>query len=226
MTTQQSNLWALTELLVCLHFFSLSAAAQEASAKPEVHDLHGIGKALTDCMQPLEVPDHDHGIQITARLGFDARGQPLGPPQFTYFTPKTPERIKTEYKTLILDALKRCTPLSFSHKLGATIAGVPLTLSFNERGLTRARLAGSSAYVAPVPLPSSRIPPARPIPPLLQPPTRRESPIWLPGLASPIPSLPHGTETSQDRQARCIFQSRLYGVPPTDLSQYMGLCSQ
>jgi hypothetical protein len=226
MTTQQIIRWTLIGPLVCLPLSSISAAAQETSAKPAVHDLQEMGKALDACMQTLEVSDHYQGIRITARLGFNARGQPLGPPQFTYVTPNAPERIKSEYKTAILDALKRCMPLSFSHELGATIAGVPLTLSFDERGLTRVRLVGSSAYVAPAPLPSSQIPPARPIPLQLRPPTRQGPPIWLPGLANPIPGLPHGPETSQDRQARCIFQSRLYGVPPTNLSQYIGLCTQ
>lgn len=225
-TTQQITLWTLIGPLVCLPLCSISVAAQETSAKPAVHNLQEIAKALDVCMRPLEVPDHYQGIRIAARLGLNARGQPLGPPQFTYVTPRAPERIKIEYKTAILDALRRCTPLPFSNKLGATIAGVPLILNFDERGLTRVRLAGSSAYVAPAPLPSSRIPPARPIPLPLQPPTRQGPPIWLPGLASPIPSLPHGPETSQDRQARCIFQSRLYGVPPADLSQYLGLCTQ
>jgi hypothetical protein len=225
-TTQQIIQWTLIGPLVCLPLCGVSAAVQGTPAKPEVHNLQEMAKALNACMRPLEVPDHYQGIRITARLGLNARGQPLGPPQFTYVTPTAPERIKIEYKTAILDALRRCTPLPFSNKLGATIAGVPLILSFDEGGLTRVRLAGSSAYVAPAPLPSSQIPPARPIPLPLQPPTRQGPPIWLPGLASPIPSLPHGPETSQDRQARCIFQSRLYGVPPTNLSQYLGLCTQ
>jgi hypothetical protein len=206
--------------------WATSAAAQGTSAKPAVHNLEEMAKAWDACMRPLAVPDHYPGMRITARLGLDARGKPLGPPQFTYVTPRAPERIKIEYKTAILDALKRCTPIPFSNKLGATIAGVPLVLSFDEHGLTRVRLAGSSAYVAPAPLPSSQIPPSRPIPLPPQSPTRQGPPIWLPGLASPIPSLPHGPETSQDRQARCIFQSRLYGVPPTNLSQYLGLCTQ
>ena len=129
----------------------------------------------------------------------------------------------------ISDALQRCTPLSFSPELGASIAGVPLILVFDERGLVRIRVGGSSAYIAPVPLPSSQIPPSAPVPLLLQPSTRQEPPIWVPGLASPanpIPSLPHAPETSQDRRSRCMFQSGLYGVPLTSFSQYMGLCAQ
>jgi len=224
--TRQIILWTLMVPLVCLPPCAISAAEQETPAKPPVHNLQEMTKALDACIRPLEVPDHYRGIRITARLGLNARGQPLGPPQFAYVTPGAPDRIKIEYKTAILDALRRCTPLPFSNKLGATIAGVPLILSFDEGGLTRVRLAGSSAFVAPAPLPSSQIPPARPIPLPLQPSTRQGPPIWLPGLASPIPSLSHGPETSQDRQARCIFQSRLYAVPPADLSQYLGLCTQ
>jgi hypothetical protein len=222
---QEIILWTLIGPLALLAACS-SAAAQETSAKRAVHNLQEMAKALDACVRPLKVSDHYQGIRVAARLGFNTRGRPLGPPQFTYVTPGAPERIKIEYKKAILDALRRCTPLPFSNNLGATIAGVPFVLSFDERGLTRVRLAGSSAYVAPAPLPSSQIPPARPIPVPLQPPTRQGPPIWLPGLASPIPSLPHGPETSQDRQTRCIFQSKLYGVPPANVSQYLGLCAQ
>ena len=168
----------------------------------------------------------NQGIRLTARLGFNSAGQPLGLPRFTYVTPNVSDQIKTEYKNAVSDALRRCTPLSFSPELGATIAGVLLILVFDERGLMRVRVAGSSAYLAPAPPPSSQIPPATPVPPLPQPPTHQEPPIWLPGVANPIPSLPHGPERSQDRRTRCMFQSGLYGVPATNFSQYMGLCTQ
>ena len=184
--------WALIAPLVCLLLLTVSAAAQDASAKSTVHDLHEIGEALTTCMQPLVVADPYQAIRITARLGFNTRGQPLSSPQFTYVTPNVSEQVKSEYKSAVSDLLTRCTPLSFSPDLGATIAGVPIILIFDERGLTRVRLGGSSACVAPAPVPSSQIPSATPVPPLRQPPTREEPPIWLPGVASPIPSLSHG----------------------------------
>jgi hypothetical protein len=218
--------WSLIAPLISLTLFTMSAAAQDTSAKSTVHNLHEIGEALAACMQPLAAADQYQGIRITARLGFNARGQPLGSPRFTYVSPNVSDQIKSEYKSAVSDSLARCAPLPFSPEFGATIARVPLILLFDERRLMRVRLGGSSAYVAPAPLPSSQIPSARPVPPLLQPPTRQEPPIWLPGVASPIPNLPNGPETSQDRRARCMFQSGLYGVPLTNFSQYMGLCSQ
>ena len=217
---------ALLAPLVCLAFLSTSAAAEDAPAEPAAHDLKDVEKALAACMRSPAVAERYPGIEITARLGFDARGRPLGPPRFTYVTPDAPDRIKSEYEHAILQALGRCTPLAFSAKFGRTIAGEPLILRFGQSGLARIRLAGSSAYVAPLPLPSSQIPPSQQVPPLLQPPTRQQPPIWLPGVATPIPNLPHGTETSQDRRARCMFQSQLYAVPLQDFSRYMGLCAQ
>jgi len=47
----------------------------------------------------------------------------------------------------------------------------------------------------------------------------------LPGV-SPIPSLPHGPETFQDRASRCTFQQGLYNVPGNLSTQYMGACVQ
>lgn len=216
--------WAAIGLIPFFPLICKLAAAEDS--KPTVDNLREIEKALGECMSPFTVKDPYKGIWVTARLGFNGRGQPLGPPRFTYVTPNAPDRIKSDYKDAITDALKRCTPLSFSPKLGATIAGQPIILRFNESGLKQARLGESSAYVAPAPLPSSQIPPAQPVPPIMQPPTYQQPPILLPGLANPIPNLPHGPETSQDRRARCMFQSGLYGVPLTDYSQYMGLCTQ
>jgi hypothetical protein len=214
-------------LIGAIASFIMAAAAQDTSGFP-VHNIPEVQRALASCMAPLVKKPHQE-IRITVRVGFNARGQPLGPPHFTYVTPDVSDGIKDEYKNAVSDALRRCTPLAFSSELGGSIAGVPLILVFDERGLVRVRVGGSSAYIPPAPLPSSEMPPAALVPPLPQPSTRQEPPIWVPGLASPtnpILSLPHGPETSQDRRSRCTFQSGLYGVPPTSFTQYMGLCTQ
>jgi hypothetical protein len=46
----------------------------------------------------------------------------------------------------------------------------------------------------------------------------------LPGM-NPIPNLPHGTETFQDRASRCAQQQGLYGVPATATGIYMHTCA-
>jgi hypothetical protein len=84
---------------------------------------------------------------------------------------------------------------------------------------------GSSGSVLPTPLPKTQL-----IPPegggrlVLPASPSAQGPIALPGVAHPIPSLPHGAESFQDRASRCSFQAGLYNVPGNLHSQYMGSC--
>lgn len=86
---------------------------------------------------------------------------------------------------------------------------------------------GSSGSVLPTPLPKTQlIPPegggvvATPAIP------QQQGPSYVPGLARPLPNLPHGPETFQDRAARCSFQAGLNNVPGTLTNQYIGGCVQ
>jgi hypothetical protein len=95
----------------------------------------------------------------------------------------------------------------------------------HRRGLYAAR--GSSGSVLPTPLPRTRLIPPEGGGTLITPPLLQEQgPILLPGLNRPIPSLPHGPETFQDRASRCALQSGLYNVPGNQRSQYVGACVQ
>lgn len=86
---------------------------------------------------------------------------------------------------------------------------------------------GSSGSVLPTPLPRTELIPPEgggrlTLPALPQ----GQGPSVVPGVANPVPNLPHGTETFQDRASRCAFQSGLYNVPGTARSQYIGGCVQ
>ena len=86
---------------------------------------------------------------------------------------------------------------------------------------------GSSGSVPPTPLPRTELMPPEgggrlTLPALPQ----QQGPSIVPGVANPVPNLPHGVETFQDRASRCAFQSGLYNVPGTARSQYMGGCVQ
>lgn len=89
---------------------------------------------------------------------------------------------------------------------------------------------GSSGVVLPTPLPRTPlIPPEgnsaavfRSAPPQQQGLTIVPDAPGLP----PVPNLPHGSETFQDRASRCAFQQGLYNVPGNLTTQYMGACVQ
>jgi hypothetical protein len=94
-----------------------------------------------------------------------------------------------------------------------------------RRNVTVAR--GSAGTVLPAPLPRT---------PLIAPEgggaatgrvaPQEQSPTAVPGLANPVPNLPRGAETFQDRASRCVMQQGLYGVPGSSSTQYMGACLQ
>jgi hypothetical protein len=84
---------------------------------------------------------------------------------------------------------------------------------------------GSSGLVEPTPLPRTQaIPLEGNSAPMLRPPLQEQGPTILPGL-NPVPNLPHGTETFQDRASRCAQQQALYNVPANASALYMHTCS-
>jgi hypothetical protein len=86
---------------------------------------------------------------------------------------------------------------------------------------------GSSGSVLPTPLPRTElIPPEGGSRLTLPAMPQQQGPSVVPGVANPVPNLPHGPETFQDRASRCAFQSGLYNVPGGARTQYMGACLQ
>jgi hypothetical protein len=90
-------------------------------------------KALRGCWRPPFVEEVYHGIQVTVRLSFNARGEIQGQPRFTYVTPGVPDEVRAAYESAIADLLRKCTPLAFSSEFGATFAGKPYYLHFVEK---------------------------------------------------------------------------------------------
>ena len=68
---------------------------------------------------------------------------------------------------------------------------------------------------APTPQARQQVPP-----PIVVPETGRV----LPNLPTVAPSGPHGTETYQDRAARCTHQAGVYGQAAGDRSSYINSC--
>lgn len=94
-----------------------------------------------------------------------------------------------------------------------------------RRNITVAR--GSSGSVLPTPLPRTPlIPPEGGGAAVVRIAPQEQGPTAVPGLANPVPNLPHGAETFQDRASRCAMQQGLYGVPNAASTPYMGACAQ
>jgi hypothetical protein len=93
-----------------------------------------------------------------------------------------------------------------------------------RRNITVAR--GSSGSVLPTPLPRTPLIPLEgKTAPVIRTAPAQPGVTVVPGI-NPVPNLPHGTETFQQRASRCAFQQGLYNVPGTLSTQYMGACLQ
>jgi hypothetical protein len=79
---------------------------------------------------------------------------------------------------------------------------------------------GSTEHVA-MPPPARTPQPRAAVPPALYVPQTGRT---LPNLPSAAPSGPNGTETAQDRAARCAHQAGVYGSAAGDRSVYIGSC--
>jgi hypothetical protein len=102
---------------------------------------------------------------------------------------------------------------------------VPRTRHHARRNIAIAR--GSSGSVLPTPLPRTPlIPPEGGSAPTIGVAPTEQGPTTVPGLANPVPNLPHGAETFQDRASRCVMQQGLYGVPGGASTAYTGACLQ
>jgi hypothetical protein len=79
---------------------------------------------------------------------------------------------------------------------------------------------GSTEHVV-IPRPAPALPPPAAVPPpLYVPQTGR----LLPNVPALAPSGPNGSETSQDRAARCANQAGVYGQAAGDRGAYIGSC--
>jgi hypothetical protein len=104
-------------------------------------------------------------------------------------------------------------------------AGTPKSSSTTTSPRRPYAVRGSSGLVLPTPLPRTQaIPLEGNSAPMLRTPSQQQGYTFLPGL-KPIPNLPHGTETFQDRASRCAQQQALYNVPAGASTLYMHTCA-
>jgi hypothetical protein len=124
------------------------------------------------------------------------------------------DQVENDYKNAVSNALRRSAPLSFSPDLGRTIAGVPLILIFDKRGLVTARERFIGLHYSRAVAVSSNS--------SISTCSAATAAIDAPGATDLGPGSSHsnakpaaGAGASQDRRTRCLFQSGLYGVPIT-----------
>jgi hypothetical protein len=94
-----------------------------------INTLGDIGRAMQSCWQPTGV--RYSGQELTIQISFKRSGEVLGKPRITYYRAGEPNPENREaFTQAVREALVRCSPMPFSEKLGAAVAGRLFTFRF------------------------------------------------------------------------------------------------
>jgi hypothetical protein len=115
--------------IVSIGIFALAVGAPVAEAQPPlVTRVHGIATGLAACWRPPHADD-----QITVRMSFTRDGAVIGEPRIVYAHSSGGAADDSELVQSMLTAVRDCTPLHFSSRLGSAIAGQVLDIRFIGR---------------------------------------------------------------------------------------------
>jgi hypothetical protein len=102
--------------------------AQPAEAQAPVTRVHGIATGLAACWRPPHADD-----QVTVRISFTREGAVIGEPRIVFVRSSGGRADDTVLADSMMSAIRDCTPLPFSTRLGAAIAGQLLAIRFIGR---------------------------------------------------------------------------------------------
>ena len=117
--------------VVSIGVVAVALAAQAQSAEPQppmVTRVHGIATGIAACWRP----PHDDD-QVTVRLSFTRDGAVIGEPRIVFVRSSGGGADDSALANSMLTAIRDCTPLHFSARLGSAIAGQVLDIRFIGR---------------------------------------------------------------------------------------------
>jgi hypothetical protein len=101
-------------------------------ARPDRIDrIRDVFLALRACWQPPR-GDGFSGQELTIRLSFRRTGEVIGSPRITYYNAGGRRDEREAFTRAVRTAFERCTPLPFTARFGAAIAGRPFTFRFMD----------------------------------------------------------------------------------------------
>ncbi len=114
-------------LLSCLY-------ASAGQAQPaQVNTIQEVVAKLRTCWKPPPRSRANPGIDITVVVSFNRAGDILGHPKITHELQQATDNDRLMYRTAVMEALQRCTPMPFTEAMAGAAAGRPFALQFRNR---------------------------------------------------------------------------------------------
>ncbi len=122
-------------MALCLLLLNASGGAAETKSKALLDRPSQIGEWIVKCWQaPSTEPPQT--VEATVRVRFSRSGAVIGEPRVVYVKPAGKAALKDEIAKSALAAIKACTPLPITEKLGAAIAGRMFAIRLNSLPVT------------------------------------------------------------------------------------------
>jgi hypothetical protein len=99
----------------------------------EVDKLSEIAPALRRCWSPPPLEGPNAGAMATVRFSLRRDGSLFGQPRVSWGTKRSDPELQARFSQSVVDAVRACTPLRLSQRLGASIAGRPFSIRFHGR---------------------------------------------------------------------------------------------
>jgi hypothetical protein len=104
---------------------ALRAPSQAVEARPQLNRVRDIATNLAACWRPPHEDD-----QVTVRISFTRDGAVIGEPRIAYVRSGGKPADDGALADSMMEAIRDCTPLHFSTRLGSAIAGRVLAIRF------------------------------------------------------------------------------------------------
>lgn len=114
-------------------FAALLGATTPLAAEEKISTLPDIFKRLGKCFKAPKLPRGHPGLQVTFIVTFTKTGDLFGQPKVTYESEYATDNDRLLYRTALMQALQRCTPMPFTEGLGDAVAGRPLRMRLDDR---------------------------------------------------------------------------------------------
>jgi hypothetical protein len=100
--------------------------------KPDgpINSIGALYRALQACWEAPPLEEAHRGMEMSVRLSFKRTGGTIAPPRVTYTSSEANTDTRRAYRQAIDAALERCTPMPFSQRMGAAVAGQPIAIRF------------------------------------------------------------------------------------------------
>ena len=97
----------------------------------QVNTIKEVIEHLGTCWKPPPA-SRAKAMDITIIVSFNRSGAIMGRPRITYESPEADDNDRLAYRTAVMEALQRCTPMPFTESMAGAVAGHPFAVKFHN----------------------------------------------------------------------------------------------